>query len=92
MEERLAQLRAIAGIGEWTADYIALRALREPDAFPARDLGMLRGAAQLGLGTFTALQLLRRAEVWRPWRAYAAQYLWTAGNRSRTMNKEVGHV
>jgi AraC family transcriptional regulator of adaptative response / DNA-3-methyladenine glycosylase II len=92
MEERLTQLRAIPGIGAWTAEYIALRALREPDAFPARDLGILRGAAQLGLGTFTAVQLLQRAEVWRPWRAYAAQYLWTVGNRSRLMKKELGHV
>ena len=92
IEDSRAQLRAIPGIGEWTTEYIALRALREPDAFPSRDLGILRGAARLGLGTLSALQLLQRAELWRPWRAYAAQYLWMAGNCSRTMNREVGHV
>ena len=78
VEERLAQLRAIPGIGAWTADYIALRAFHEPDAFPATDLGLLRGARQLdGGGPRTASHLLQRAEAWRPWRAYAAQYLWT---------------
>ncbi|HNV26166.1 MAG TPA: AlkA N-terminal domain-containing protein [Nitrospira sp.] len=78
VEERLAQLRAIPGVGTWTADYIALRAFHEPDAFPATDLGLLRGARQLKGGEpRTASRLLQRAEVWRPWRAYAAQYLWT---------------
>lgn len=92
IEESIAQLRAIHGIREWTAQYIALRALREPDAFPSTDLAILRGAAQLGVGAFTASQLLQRAESWRPWRAYAAQYLWTAGNSSRNRNIEVHHV
>lgn len=78
IEERLGQLRAIPGIGTWTADYIALRAFHEPDGFPATDLGLLRGASQLrGGGPRTASHLLQRAEAWRPWRAYAAQYLWT---------------
>jgi AraC family transcriptional regulator of adaptative response / DNA-3-methyladenine glycosylase II len=92
IEESIAQLRAIRGIGEWTAQYIALRALREPDAFPATDLGILRGAARLGGGAPTAFQLLQLAEAWRPWRAYAAQYLWTLGNRSTHTDMEVGHV
>ncbi|MBS0169360.1 MAG: helix-turn-helix domain-containing protein [Nitrospira sp.] len=77
VEERLAQLRAIPGIGAWTAHYIALRAFREPDAFPATDLGLLRGARHLGGGQTNAAHLMQRAEAWRPWRAYAAQYLWT---------------
>jgi AraC family transcriptional regulator of adaptative response / DNA-3-methyladenine glycosylase II len=77
-EEAVARLRAIRGVGEWTAQYIALRALREPDAFPASDLGLLRGAAA-GSGTRpTPTDLLQRAEPWRPWRAYAAQHLWAA--------------
>ncbi|ULA62000.1 MAG: 3-methyladenine DNA glycosylase 2 [Nitrospira sp.] len=77
-EERLAQLQAISGIGSWTAHYLALRAFSEPDAFPATDLGLLRGAGQLkGRAPRTASHLLKRAEAWRPWRAYAAQYLWT---------------
>lgn len=76
VEETVARLRAIPGVGEWTAQYIALRAAREPDAFPASDLGLLRGAAGPGPRP-TPAQLLVRAERWRPHRAYAAQHLWT---------------
>lgn len=76
VEEAIARLRAIPGVGEWTAQYIALRALRETDAFPASDIGLLRGATPTGEGRPTPTQLLRRAEGWRPWRAYAAQHLW----------------
>jgi AraC family transcriptional regulator of adaptative response / DNA-3-methyladenine glycosylase II len=79
IEEAIARLRAIRGIGEWTAQYIAIRALRQMDAFPASDVALLRGAAMIdGAGT-TSASLLRRAESWRPWRAYAAQHLWAAG-------------
>jgi AraC family transcriptional regulator of adaptative response / DNA-3-methyladenine glycosylase II len=78
VEEAIARLRQIRGIGDWTAQYIALRALREPDAFPASDIGLLRGAAD-GAGVRpTPADLLLRAEPWRPWRAYAAQHLWAA--------------
>jgi len=78
VEEAVARLRQIRGIGDWTAQYIALRALREPDAFPASDIGLLRGAAD-GAGVRpTPADLLVRAEPWRPWRAYAAQHLWAA--------------
>ena len=78
VEEAVARLRAIRGIGEWTAHYIALRALRETDAFPASDIGLLRGAA-IGAGARPSpAVLLDRAEPWRPWRAYAAQHLWAA--------------
>jgi AraC family transcriptional regulator of adaptative response / DNA-3-methyladenine glycosylase II len=78
IEESIARLRKIRGVGEWTAQYIALRALREMDAFPASDIGLLRGAAAIdGLGS-TSASLLNRAEAWRPWRAYAAQHLWAA--------------
>jgi AraC family transcriptional regulator of adaptative response / DNA-3-methyladenine glycosylase II len=76
VEETVARLRQIPGVGEWTAQYIALRAAREPDAFPAGDLGLLRGAAVKGVRP-TPEQLLARAERWRPHRAYAAQHLWT---------------
>lgn len=92
IEESLARFRAIPGIGEWTAQYIALRALREPDAFPATDLGILRGAAQLDGMAPTAFQLLRRAEAWRPWRAYAAQYLWSVDKKHTRDAKEVRHA
>jgi AraC family transcriptional regulator of adaptative response / DNA-3-methyladenine glycosylase II len=78
VEEAIARLRAIRGVGEWTAQYIALRALREPDAFPASDIGLLRGAAGGTGARPTPADLLRRSEPWRPWRAYAAQHLWAA--------------
>ena len=68
-------LSAIPGIGDWTANYIALRALGEPDAFPASDLGIIR-ALQKGEQRPTVKQVIDRAEAWRPWRAYAAAYLW----------------
>jgi AraC family transcriptional regulator of adaptative response / DNA-3-methyladenine glycosylase II len=79
IEEAIARLRAIRGVGEWTAQYIALRALREMDAFPASDIGLLRGAAMIEGTRSSAAGLLTRAECWRPWRAYAAQHLWAAG-------------
>ena len=78
IEEAVARLRAIRGVGEWTAQYIALRAIREMDAFPASDIGLLRGAATREGGRPSATDLLNRAESWRPWRAYAAQHLWAA--------------
>jgi len=80
LEPFVAQLCELPGIGPWTAHYVALRALGEPDAFPASDLGLLRGAALcLGAGErFTPATLARRAEVWRPWRGYAAMHLWRA--------------
>jgi AraC family transcriptional regulator, regulatory protein of adaptative response / DNA-3-methyladenine glycosylase II len=79
IEEAIAKLRKIRGIGEWTAQYIALRALRETDAFPAADVGLLRGAELMDGARPTVPHLLARSESWRPWRAYAAQHLWAAG-------------
>jgi AraC family transcriptional regulator of adaptative response / DNA-3-methyladenine glycosylase II len=64
-------LQAIPGIGDWTAQYVAMRALRWPDAFPAADLGLLKAS-----GTRSPERLRETAEAWRPWRAYAAMYLW----------------
>lgn len=81
IEEAIARLRTIRGVGEWTAQYIALRALREMDAFPATDIGLLRGAALAGGTRSTSASLLDRAESWRPWRAYAAQHLWAADSQ-----------
>ena len=78
VEETVARLRAIRGIGEWTAHYIALRAVRETDAFPASDIGLLRGAAIRVGSRPSPAHLQDRAETWRPWRAYAAQHLWAA--------------
>ena len=80
VEDTVTHLKAIRGIGEWTAQYIALRAVRESDAFPSTDVGLLRGAASIIEGIkVSPADLLRRAECWRPWRAYAAQHLWAAG-------------
>jgi AraC family transcriptional regulator of adaptative response / DNA-3-methyladenine glycosylase II len=74
LETSIARLVAIPGIGPWTAHYIAMRALGEPDAFPTGDVALRRAA---GHGSpLTEAALLRRAERWRPWRAYAAIYLW----------------
>jgi len=69
----------LPGIGPWTASYIALRALREPDAFPESDLGLRRAFAVLQRASrpVSAGALLRAAEAWRPWRGYAALHLWT---------------
>ncbi len=75
--ETQAAMRSIAGIGPWTASYVAMRALRDPDAFPESDLGIRKGFAALTGGDSTAA-LRSRAERWRPYRAYAALYLWRA--------------
>jgi AraC family transcriptional regulator of adaptative response / DNA-3-methyladenine glycosylase II len=75
LDETIAKLVELPGIGPWTAQYIAMRALREPDAFPASDLGLLR-ALETPAGRPTSAQLSARAEAWRPWRAYAALRLW----------------
>jgi AraC family transcriptional regulator, regulatory protein of adaptative response / DNA-3-methyladenine glycosylase II len=76
-DEFLQRLCEIPGIGAWTAQYVAMRALGEPNAFPSSDLGLLRA-----LSLQSAREVERRAEPWRPWRAYAAMYLWwIAGER-----------
>jgi len=95
LDAAIARLRALPGVGEWTAQYIALRALREPDAFPAADVGLLRALCDAQGRRPTPLALLARAGAWRPWRAYAAQHLWThdapalssARARSRTIEE-----
>jgi len=75
-ERFLERLCEIPGIGKWTAQYVAMRALREPDAFPSSDLGLLRA-----LKRRSYRELESRAEAWRPWRAYAAMYLWRTGSK-----------
>ena len=74
----IAALKALPGVGEWTAQYIALRELREPDAFPQADIGLMRAMADAAGVRPSAAQLLARSAAWRPWRAYAAQHLWAA--------------
>ncbi len=70
----LAALQALPGVGPWTAQYIALRALGWPDAFPHSDAGLLKA-----LGTRDPTQALQRAQIWRPYRGYAAIHLWRHG-------------
>ncbi len=70
-EELADGLRAIPGFGPWTLDYLALRLGRDPDAFPATDLGLLRAS-----GAASPADLRRQAEPWRPFRGYAAMYFW----------------
>jgi AraC family transcriptional regulator of adaptative response / DNA-3-methyladenine glycosylase II len=65
------RMLALPGVGPWTANLVAMRALGAPDAFPAGDLGVLRA-----LGTKSAQDAEARSEAWRPWRAYAAMHLW----------------
>lgn len=74
-QETRARLLSLPGFGPWTVDVIAMRALGDPDAFLPTDLGIRRAAKELGLPS-TPAALTARAAVWRPWRAYAVQYLW----------------
>jgi AraC family transcriptional regulator of adaptative response / DNA-3-methyladenine glycosylase II len=78
----LNQFCEISGIGKWTAQYVAMRAMGEPDAFPSSDLGLLRA-----MGLESSRDLEARAESWRPWRAYAAMYLWSIGSHSLDQQK-----
>ena len=73
-----AALQSIPGIGDWTAQYVVMRALKNPDAFPATDLGLLRACDTKGEKRIKPAELLRRAEAWRPWRAYAALLIWSS--------------
>ncbi|MEV0783768.1 AlkA N-terminal domain-containing protein [Streptomyces sp. NPDC050423] len=75
-EQARAELAALPGFGPWTVEVIAMRALGDPDAFLPTDLGIRRSARELGLPS-TPAALTTRAAAWRPWRAYAVQYLWT---------------
>ncbi|MGW2348716.1 AlkA N-terminal domain-containing protein [Actinacidiphila glaucinigra] len=78
-EKARRQLEALPGFGPWSVEVVAMRALGDPDAFPATDLGVRAAAEKLGLPT-TPAALVRRAAAWRPWRAYAVQHLWATGD------------
>jgi AraC family transcriptional regulator, regulatory protein of adaptative response / DNA-3-methyladenine glycosylase II len=77
-EEFIKRFCEIPGIGSWTAQYVAMRALGEPDAFPAGDLSLLRA-----IKLRNPRELEARAEAWRPWRAYAAMYLWQGAHHEQ---------
>ncbi|MEV4440153.1 AlkA N-terminal domain-containing protein [Streptomyces sp. NPDC049577] len=76
-----ARLAELPGIGPWTAELIAMRALGDPDAFLPTDLGVRRAAARAELPA-TPAALTRHAAAWRPWRAYAVQYLWSSDDHA----------
>ncbi len=81
-EEFCRSIVSIKGIGEWTAQYIAMRALKDPDAFPHSDLGLLRAFDTVDRERLKPTELRARAEAWRPWRAYAALLLWSSDKNS----------
>jgi AraC family transcriptional regulator of adaptative response / DNA-3-methyladenine glycosylase II len=71
IEETLRRLKELPGIGDWTAQYFAMRVLAWPDAFPHSDLGIIKA-----LKVKNPREILEIAEKWRPWRSYAAMHLW----------------
>jgi len=75
LEDFVESFCRLPGVGPWTAHYVAMRALREPDAFPADDLGLRRALGDRGR-PISRSALAKLSEEWRPWRAYAAMYLW----------------
>lgn len=79
-DEFCTTLKSIRGIGDWTAQYVAMRALKTPDAFPGSDLGLVKAIEHPE--RVTPKELLTRAENWRPWRAYAAMLLWSSLSNS----------
>jgi AraC family transcriptional regulator of adaptative response / DNA-3-methyladenine glycosylase II len=75
------RLSALPGMGPWTVETIAMRSLGDPDAFIPTDLGVRMAARTLGLPS-TPAALIRHSLAWRPWRAYAVQYLWATGEHA----------
>ena len=71
VQQAIARIKQLPGIGDWTAQYLAMRAFSWPDAFPATDLGIRKA-----MGLLDERKVLARAQQWRPWRAYAAMHLW----------------
>ena len=76
LDEIIQTLKSLPGIGEWTAQYIAMRALRFPNAFPAGDLGLQKAVTPEGEDRCSEKQLLQKSQGWAPWRSYAALLLW----------------
>jgi AraC family transcriptional regulator of adaptative response / DNA-3-methyladenine glycosylase II len=74
----LEALRAVPGVGSWTSAYVAMRVLRDPDAFPAGDAAVRAAFHRRGLPSDDP-SIARAAEAWRPWRGYAVAHLWSAG-------------
>jgi AraC family transcriptional regulator of adaptative response / DNA-3-methyladenine glycosylase II len=81
--DAIGRLLDVTGIGPWTAQYVRMRALHDPDAFPAGDLGVRRAFERLGLDP-SPRTISIRAERWRPWRAYATMLLWEVEGEEAT--------
>ena len=79
-EETRRNLLTMPGVGPWTTEIVAMRALGDPDAFPVTDRGVQLGLAAVGLTT--AANVRAHSARWRPWRAYATQYLWSLSNHA----------
>jgi AraC family transcriptional regulator of adaptative response / DNA-3-methyladenine glycosylase II len=97
LAETVARLRNLPGIGEWTAQYIAMRALGESDAFLAGDVAVQRALVAADGRRPSINEMLARAERWRPWRAYAVMHLWMWGKdqpkpSQRKITKEKRHA
>lgn len=102
LDEAVSTLKTVKGIGEWTAQYIAMRALRFPDAFPAGDLGLQKAASEkdaaavtaiatgAGIARLTEKELLSRASHWSPWRSYAAMLLWQSLSSTHAIPRKHG--
>ena len=90
-EETRARLLALPGIGPWTADYVLMRALGDPDRFLPTDVAAVRAAAALPGGPGDRDELAARAETWRPWRSYALQHLWATILDPTTVARPVDH-
>ena len=88
LDDAVNRLCSLPGIGPWTAQYIAMRALREPDAFPDGDLGLLHALKHQG-HPVTKAELRQTSQAWRPWRAYAAMLLWTSLGNTKPMQEVV---
>jgi AraC family transcriptional regulator of adaptative response / DNA-3-methyladenine glycosylase II len=88
-DETRSQLLALSGIGSWTAEYVAMRALADPDAFLPTDLGVKRSLTLLGQ-LANPREITQVARRWRPWRAYALQHLWTINAPGRLSRLVVG--
>lgn len=83
LDEFVERMVTLPGIGDWTAHYVAMRALGEPDAFPAADLALIK-MFSTEEKAITVRELIARAEAWRPWRGYAAMHLWKEYTERRT--------
>jgi len=91
LDEAIAHLRTLHGIGEWTAQYIAMRQLRESDAFPTGDVALLKALHVMDGTRPTPRQMQERSKRWSPWRAYAAVHLWaTVANANAALSEQPG--